>query len=310
MRAIFMGTPAFAVNSLDTLISKNIEVVLVVTKEDKKQGRKMKLEMPPVKQRALELGLEVFQPESIDSEEFTNLIREKKPDLIVVTAYGKILPKQILDIPKHGCINVHASLLPKYRGASPINSCILNGDTVTGITTMFIGEGLDDGDIILKDEIDVLPADNSQTLTEKLAKLSEKTLGNTLTMLTLNMELPRTCQDVEMVSHCTKLTKDMGHIDYTKSADEIINMVRGLQPWPCAYSVYNDVNFKIYSAKKLDNKSLDEPGVISICDNEQLVVTTATNDISIKEVQFAGKKRMNIVDFLRGNKLEVGSRLK
>lgn len=309
MKAIFMGTPDFAVNSLDTLVSKGVQVALVITKEDKKQGRKMKLEMPAVKQRALELGLEVYQPESIKSEQSIQKIKQINPDLIVVTAYGKILPKEILDIPKFGCINVHASLLPKYRGASPINSCILNGDTVTGITTMYIGEGLDDGDIILKDEIDVLPTDNSQILAEKLAKLSEKTLGNTISMLTLNMELPRTKQDEQAATHCTRLTKEMGHIDYTKSADEIINIIRGLQPWPCAYSLYNDVNFKIYSAEKLDTKSSDETGVVSVCDNESLVITTATKDISIKEVQFAGKKRMHIKDFLRGNKLEVGTKL-
>ena len=155
MKAIFMGTPDFAVNSLDTLVSKGLDVALVITKEDKKQGRKMKLEMPAVKKRALELGLEVYQPESVKTIEVIQKIQDINPDVIIVTAYGKILPKEILDIPKYGCINVHASLLPKYRGASPINSCILNGDTVTGITTMYISEGLDAGDIILKDEIDI-----------------------------------------------------------------------------------------------------------------------------------------------------------
>ena len=309
MKAIFMGTPDFAVNSLDSLVSKGLDVALVITKEDKKQGRKMKLEMPAVKKRALELGLEVYQPESVKTIEVIQKIQDINPDVIIVTAYGKILPKEILDIPKYGCINVHASLLPKYRGASPINSCILNGDTVTGITTMYISEGLDAGDIILKDEIDILPSDNAQTLTEKLAKLSEKTLGNTISMLTLNMELPRTKQDENLATHCTRLTKDMGHIDYTKSADEIINTIRGLQPWPCSYSIYNGVTFKIYSAEKLDIKSADETGIISVCDNKQLIITTATKDISIKEVQFAGKKRMKIEDFLRGNKLELGTKL-
>lgn len=309
MRVIFMGTPSFAVNSLDTLIAKGVEVVLVVTKEDKKQGRKMKLEMPPVKQRALELGLEVYQPSSLRDSSTIDIIKEKNPDLILVTAYGKILPKEILDIPRLGCINVHASLLPKYRGASPINSCILNGDTVTGITTMYMSEGLDDGDIILKDELEILPTDNAQTLTEKLAKLSEKTLGNTISMLNMNMELPRIPQEHSSATHCTLLTKKMGHIDYTKSADEIINNIRGLQPWPCAYSIYEDITFKIYSAEKLDIKSSDEVGVITKCSHGELVVTTATKDISVKEVQFPGKKKMDISDFLRGNKLELGVKL-
>lgn len=302
MKAIFMGTPDFAVNSLNTLVSKGVEVALVVTQTDKKQGRKMKLEMPPVKKRALELGIDVYQAENIKSEEAINKIKEINPDLIVVTAYGKILPNEILEIPKYGCINVHASLLPKYRGASPINTAILNGDTVTGITTMYISEELDSGDIIFKDEIDIEAEDNYISLTEKLAKLSEKTLGNTINMLSMNMELPRLKQNHDNASYCTLLTKEMGHIDYSKSSEEIINTIRALS----SFSIYEGTNFKIFKARKLDEKSSDKVGMIVRCNEKELVVSTATKDISLLEVQFAGKKRMQIVDFLRGNRLKEG----
>lgn len=306
MKAIFMGTPEFAVNSLETLSSKGVDIALVITRMDKKQGRNMKLEMPPVKKKALEMGIEVYQPSSIKSEEAISKIKDINPELIVVTAYGGILPKEILEIPKYGCINVHASLLPKYRGASPINSCILNGDSITGITTMFMDEGLDTGDIILKDELEVFLDDDSDILTQKLAKLSEKTLGNTINMLNLNLQLPRERQDEDNASYSFLLTKEMGRIDYTKSADEIVNMIRGLQPWPCAYTTYKDNNFKIYKALKLGTNSLDKVGVILKCSEGELIVTTATNDISILEIQFSGKKRMQVKEFLKGNKLEEG----
>lgn len=310
MKAIFMGTPQFAVNSLETLINAGVDIALVVTRPDKKQGRKMKLEMPPVKKRALELDLEVYQPLDIRSQESILKIKNINPDVIIVTAYGGILPKAILDIPKYGCINVHASLLPKYRGASPINSSIINGDKITGITTMYMDEGLDTGDIILKDEIQISDEDDSDILTDKLAKLSEKTLGNTINMINLGIDLPRTKQDEESASYCSLLKKDTGHIDYSKSSDEIINLIRGLQPWPCAFSIYKDNNFKIYRAIKLDSKSSDKVGLIAKCSNDELIITTATKDISLLEIQFSGKKRMNIKDFLRGNKLEEGVVLK
>ncbi|EJU19977.1 methionyl-tRNA formyltransferase [Peptoanaerobacter stomatis] len=302
MKAIFMGTPQFAVNSLDTLISKGVDVGLVITRTDKKQGRNMKIEMPPVKKRALELGLEVYQPEDIKSQEAIDKIRQINPDIIIVTAYGEILPTEILNMPKYGCINVHASLLPKYRGASPINTCLLNGDNITGITTMYMNEELDSGDIILKDELEISLDDDYVSLTEKLAKLSEKTLGNIINMLNMSMDLPRLQQNHQNATYCTLITKEMGHIDYSKSADEIINTIRGLN----SFSIYNDTNFKIFKAKKLEDKSSDKVGMIVKCDENELVVTTATKDISLLQVQMAGKKKMMIEDFLRGNKLEKG----
>ena len=306
MKAIFMGTPDFAVNSINTLVSKGVEIMLVITQTDKKQGRKMKLEMPPVKKRAIELGIEVYQPEKLKNDETINKIKNINPDLIVVTAYGKILPNEILEIPKYGCINVHASLLPKYRGASPINTAILKGDSITGITTMYISEELDSGDIIFKDEIDIELDDNYISLTEKLAKLSEKTLGNTINMLNMNMQLPRLKQNSDNASYCTLLTKEMGHIDYSKSSDEIINTIRALS----SFSIYEDTKFKIFKAKKLDEKSTDKVGMIVRCNDKEIVVSTATKDISILELQFAGKKKMSVEDFLRGNKLKEGVILK
>ena len=306
MKAIFMGTPDFAVNSINTLVSKGVEIMLVITQTDKKQGRKMKLEMPPVKKRAIELGIEVYQPEKLKNDETINKIKNINPDLIVVKAYGKILTNEILEIPKYGCINVHASLLPKYRGASPINTAILKGDSITGITTMYISEELDSGDIIFKDEIDIELDDNYISLTEKLAKLSEKTLGNTINMLNMNMQLPRLKQNSDNASYCTLLTKEMGHIDYSKSSDEIINTIRALS----SFSIYEDTKFKIFKAKKLDEKSTDKVGMIVRCNDKEIVVSTATKDISILELQFAGKKKMSVEDFLRGNKLKEGVILK
>ena len=306
MKAIFMGTPVFALNSLNTMISMGIDIQLVVTKEDARQGRKMKTGESPVKIRAREAGIDIFQPSSLKDEENINKIRNINPDVIVVTAYGKVLPKEILNIPKFGCINVHASLLPKYRGASPINSCILNGDTITGITTMYMNEKLDEGDIILQDEITIEADDDSQILTEKLAKLSEKTLENTLKMMMMNLEIPRISQNEDESSYCTLLSKEMGHINYFKTADEIINDIRGLQPWPCAYSYYGENNLKIFKAKKTDEKSINKPGTIVQSPKDKLIVATSTNDISIEEVQLSGKKRMKISDFLRGNKLLEG----
>lgn len=304
-----MGTPAFAVHSLDTLINKGVEVVLVITQEDKKQGRKMKLEMSDVKKRALELNLEVYQPHSVRSEESVQKIKALAPDLIVETAYGQYIPKEIIDIPKYGIINVHPSLLPKYRGATPINQAILNGDTVTGVTTMQVDEGMDTGDIILSDEIEIDATDTAQTLSEKLAVLSEKTLGNTINMLHLGIPLNAKPQDDSLATNTTLITKEMGHIDYTKSADEIINHIRGYQPWPCAYSFLNDKSLKIYSAVSTGIKSKQAPGTV-VSSDKALIVSTGTNDIIINELQLAGKNRMNTSDFLRGNKIEIGTVLK
>ena len=310
MKAIFMGTPVFALNSLNTLISLGIEIPLVVTKEDARQGRKMKTGESPVKMKAREANIDILQPSSLKDEDVIRIIRDINPDVIVVTAYGKVLPREILDIPKFGCINVHASLLPKYRGASPINSCILDGDTITGITTMYMNGKLDEGYIILQDELTIEPDDDSQTLTEKLAKLSEKTLENTLKMMMMNIEIPRIEQDETKSSYCTLLSKEKGHINYYKTADEIINTIRGLQPWPCAYSFYNENNIKIFKAEKTNEKSVNQPGTIVKSLKDKLIVATSTYDISIKELQLAGKKRMNISDFLRGNKLLEGEILK
>lgn len=304
-----MGTPAFAVHSLDTLINKGVEVVLVITQEDKKQGRKMKLEMSDVKKRALELNLEVYQPHRVRSEESVQKIKALAPDLIVETAYGQYIPKEIIDIPKYGIINVHPSLLPKYRGATPINQAILNGDTVTGVTTMQVDEGMDTGDIILSDEIEIDATDTAQTLSEKLAILSEKTLGNTINMLHLGIPLNAKPQDGSLATNTTLITKEMGHIDYTKSADEIINHIRGYQPWPCAYSFLNDKSLKIYSAVSTGIESKQAPGTV-VSSDKALIVSTGTNDIIINELQLAGKNRMNTPDFLRGNKIEIGTVLK
>lgn len=303
-----MGTPEFAVYSLDALVETNFDIPFVITQKDKAQGRKKEIIFSPVKKKAIDLDIPVKQYEKISSEEAIIDIEREKPDVIIVSAYGQIIPPQILSIPKHGCINVHASLLPKYRGASPINTAIINGEKYTGITTMYMDTELDTGDIILQDELQIDPKDDAETLTEKLANLSKKTLTNTLNMLQMNLPLPREKQNDDEATYAGIIKKKDAKIDFSMPAEEISNLVRGMLPWPVAHTSLNDKNFKIFKCQDSLIKSEEAPGTIVRLTENAIIVSTGTTDILILEMQIAGKKRMTTSDFLKGNTIDIGTK--
>lgn len=305
MKIIFMGTPEFAVYSLEVLKERNDEVLLVVSQEDKPKGRGKKLQMTPVKEKALEYGYEVFQPKKLREEESVEKLKALEPDLIVVTAFGQILTKEILDIPKYGCINVHASLLPKFRGAAPINFAIIEGEQKTGITTMYMAQGLDTGDMILKDEIEITSEDTAGTLHDKLAILSQKTLRETLDLIE-NGNAPRTVQDDSLSNYAPMMSKELGHLDFSKDAVSIINLSRGVDPWPSSYAKLDGEVVKLFNMKlgnKTENKNYGEIVAVS---SEYIEVIAFDRTVFIYEVQFPNKKRMPVREYLKGNDIKTG----
>lgn len=305
MKIIFMGTPDFAVHSLEVLKERNDEVLLVVSQEDKPKGRGKKLQFTPVKEKALDYGYEVFQPKKVRESEAVEKLRALNPDLIVVTAFGQILTKEILDIPKYGCINVHASLLPRYRGAAPINFAIINGENKTGITTMYMAEGLDTGDMILSDEIEIAEDDTAGKLHDKLAILSKKTLKETLDLIELG-KAPRTVQDDSESNYAPMMGKELGHIDFRKKPKEIINLSRGVDPWPSSYAKLGDEVVKLFKIKignKTENKNYGEILAVS---SEYIEVVADGETVFIHEVQFPNKKRMLVKEYLKGNEIKTG----
>lgn len=305
MKIIFMGTPEFAVYSLEVLNERNDEVLLVVSQEDKPKGRGKKLQMTPVKEKALEYGYEVFQPKKLREEESVEKLKALEPDLIVVTAFGQILTKEILDIPKYGCINVHASLLPKFRGAAPINFAIIEGEQKTGITTMYMAQGLDTGDMILKDEIEITSEDTAGTLHDKLAALSQKTLRETLALIE-NGNAPRTVQDDSLSNYAPMMSKELGHLDFSKDAVSIINLSRGVDPWPSSYVKLDGEVVKLFNMKlgnKTENKNYGEIVAVS---SEYIEVVAFDRTVFIYEVQFPNKKRMPVREYLKGNDIKTG----
>ncbi len=308
MKAIFMGTPEFAISSFEALNESEFEIALVVTQPDRPKGRGKKLQSPPVKIRALENNIEVFQPERIKDSEAIKKIKEVKPDLIVVVAFGQILPKDILEIPKYGCINVHASLLPKYRGAAPINFSIINGEKKTGVTTMYMEEGLDTGDMLLKNEIEITPEDTASTLHDKLAVVGKKTLSDTIKAI-ISGEIKAEKQDDSMSSYAPIMTKELGKINWNMSAESISNLIRGTDPWPSAYTYYDKAVIKLFCPVVIDRLSNEIPGTIVFLSDQGLDIATKDNIVRIKEIQVSGKKRMPVAEFLKGNTLEIGKAL-
>lgn len=309
MRIVFMGTPDFAVPTLENLISKGYEVTLVISQTDKAKGRGKKVLYTPVKEKAIELGLKVFQPVNINTEESINIIKKEEPDAIVVVAYGQILKKDILNIPKYGCINVHASLLPKYRGAAPINWAIINGESITGITTMLMEEGLDSGDILLKKEVDILYNETAGELHDRLKVIGANLLTETLERLN-NNSIVRIPQNHSEATYAPMMTKELGKIDWEKDAHTIYNLVRGTQPWPSTYTTYKDINVKILEVDIVKKFSDEQCGKVLKVSDEGIYVNTSDNCIVIKKLQFPGKKSMKVSDFLRGNSFEAGIVLK
>ena len=309
MRVIFMGTPDFAVGTLEEIIKAGHEVALVVTQPDKPKGRGKAMQFTPVKECALKHGIEVFQPVKVRESANVEYLRKFNADIMIVVAFGQILPKSILDMPKYGCVNVHASLLPKYRGAAPIQWAVINGEEVTGVTTMLMDDGFDTGDMIAKRQVRLDENETGGSLFDKLADVGAKLCVETMDML-LNGTAEFTPQDNEASTHTAMIHKELGEIDWNKSAVEIERLIRGLNPWPSAYTHLNGKTFKIWQAKVLDENSDKEPGNISKINKNDFCVQTGDGQLILKEVQLEGKKRMDAGSFLRGNQLEEGMAFK
>lgn len=301
MNVIYMGTPDFAVPALKKLAESKHTVSAVFTQPDKPRGRKMIMTPPDVKVCALEFDIPVYQPESMKNGEALEIIKKYNPDVIVVAAYGKILPKEILDFPKYGCVNIHGSLLPKYRGAAPIQQSVLNGDKVTGITTMLMDVGLDTGDILQTVETEIGENETSGELFDRLAILGGDLILETLTSLEKG-EITPIKQDEALATHTAKIDKSYCPIDFSKSADEVHNKVRGLNPWPVATTVIDGKNVKVYSTR-ICNKNGESGTIISV---KPLTIACGEKSVEILELQLEGKKRMTSDAFLAGHKLEVG----
>jgi methionyl-tRNA formyltransferase len=300
MRIIFFGTPKFAIPSLKALLESEEEIAAVVTQTDKKVGRGRIFQPSPVKELAISSGIKILQPANINDFSFLNELTAIKPDMIVVVAYGKILPQHILKLPPFGCINVHASLLPKYRGAAPIQWAIINGEELTGVTTMLMDKGLDTGDIMLQEKTEISDEDNAETLSKKLSETGALLLIKTIRGLKDDSVKPAPQEGIP--SYAPPLKKENGKIDWTKSAKEIFNLVRGLYPWPCAYCYLNNERIKIIKVKALEGTGISRK--IERAGKEELVIGTGKGLISIIELQPEGKRTMSAVSFLHGRRLE------
>lgn len=309
MKAVFMGTPDFAVPTLQKMIDMGIEVTAVVTQPDKAKGRGKKVIYSPVKECALAHDLPVYQPVRIRKEpEFIQTLRDMQPDVIVVVAFGQILPKEILDIPRLGCVNVHASLLPKFRGAAPIQWSIIDGEEVTGVTTMLMDVGLDTGDMLLKAEIPMDPKETGGSLHDKLAAVGGELLEKTLIGLEAGTIVPEKQDDSQAGEYARMLDKELGHIDFNQPAVVIERLIRGLNPWPSAYTYIDGKTLKIWEAEVLDRNYGCEYGEVAEVTRNCLIIQTGIGALSVKSVQLQGKKRMDIAAFLNGYTIEKGTR--
>lgn len=304
MRVVFMGTPDFSVPALERIATEH-EVVAVVTQKDKPKGRGMSVSYTPVKESALKLNIPVLQPDKVKEESFVEELRDLNPDVIVVIAFGQILSNDILTLPKYGCINVHASLLPKYRGAAPIQWAVIDGEEKSGVCTMKMDEGLDTGDIIDVDEITLDPKETGGSLFDKLAKLGGELILKTLQ----NLEFGKATfikQDDSKSTYAKKMTKELGHIDFTKDAESIERLIRGLNPWPSAFTYLDGKVMKIWDADVVDAGGV--PGTVISEDKDSFVIATGSKALKVNELQLEGKKRMKASDFLNGRSIE-GSKL-
>lgn len=308
MKTIFMGTPEFAIPSLK-VVSQNTDLKLIFTKEDKRNARGNKIIYSPVKQFGLDNDIEVIQPKRMKDEEVIDKIKEVNPDLIVVVAYGKILPKEIIDIPKYGIINVHSSLLPKYRGASPIHSAILNGDKESGVSIMYIEEGLDSGDVILKEICEITEDDTLGTLHDRLKELGAIGLEKALKLIEVG-EVKAEKQDDSKVTFVKPITKEQAKIDWNNTKEVIFNQIRGLNPFPGAYT-HNEKNenIKIYKSEKLEKEYVGENGTVVEMTKKGPVVKVANGALRLLEIKFEGKKLQSGADVVNGRKMTVGEKL-
>lgn len=305
MRIVFMGTPDFAVPSLQALIDAGHDVCAVYTQPDKPQGRKQILTAPPVKTLALEHDIPVFQPNTLKNEDEQARLRELAPEVIIVVAYGKLLPKAVLDIPPHGCINVHGSLLPRWRGAAPIQWAVIAGDEMAGVTTMQMAEGLDTGDMLLTYETKIGEKETAGELFDRLAQSGAELLTQTLVKLD---EITPRPQDDAQSCYAHMLDKQMAVIDWSKSAHEIDCLIRGLNPWPIALTTLSGERLKVFAAEKANGNG--EPGTVLEADPKKgLTVACGEGALKLIEIQLVGGKRMKATDFLRGHAIEVGTKL-
>lgn len=320
MRIVYMGTPEFAAVALDAIVKEH-EVVAVITQPDKPQGRNRKLVPTPVKVKAQAYDIPVYQPVKIREEESVQMIRDYNPDVIVVAAYGQILPESILNIPKYGCINIHASLLPKYRGAAPIERAIIDGEVMTGVTTMYMEKGLDTGDMIEKAEVPITGEDTGASLHDKLAEAGAALILTTLAKLEAGT-VTRTKQDDAQSCYAAMLTKELGRMDFTRPAVELERLIRGLNPWPCAYTTIDGKNVKLYKAEVINldaqmRQTLQEkseqtltftPGEIVEVAKKYFVIACGEGALRVRNLQPEGKKAMDTSAYLNGNPLKPGMR--
>lgn len=308
LKTVFMGTPDFAVPCLDRLLSEGHQVLAVVTQPDRPKGRGRKLTPSPVKEAALAHGLPVLQPEKVKDPEFIARLAALKPDIIVVVAFGQFLPAALLDLPPLGCINVHASLLPRYRGAAPIHRAIIDGETATGVTTMYMDAGMDTGDMILKAEIPISPAETTGELHDRLKVLGARVLAETLAAIAAG-EAPRTPQDNGAATYAPLLTRDIERIDWQQPAKAIHNLVRGLDPWPGAYCRHGGKLLKVWRCEVVPVAGGGKPGQIIAAGPAGIVVAAGEGAVRLTEVQPENRRRMDAGEYMRGYSSDAAATL-
>ena len=308
MNIIFMGTPDFAVGALEAILNAGHNVQLVVTQPDKAQGRSKELKPPAVKVCAMEHNLPVFQPEKIKKEEAVKVLKQYDADLYVVAAFGQILSREILDLPKFGCVNIHASLLPKYRGAAPIQWAVIDGEEKTGITIQQMNEGVDTGDILLQKEYYLAKDETGASLFDRLCTLGADAIVEAIDMIEKGTVCP-VKQNEEEATHAKMLSKAMGEIDFSMDAVKIERLIRGLNSWPSAYTYYKGKTMKIWGANVCEAEKDSKPGIVIAKDKESFTVVCGKDALQIFDVQLEGKKRMHVKDFLLGCSIEIGEQL-
>ena len=305
MKIVYMGTPDFAVPPLQKLCESGYRVELVVTQPDKARDRGKKVQLTPVKEKALEFGIEVLQPEKIrDNREFLDRIKGIDPDLIVVAAYGKLLPAELLQIPRLGCINIHASLLPKYRGAAPIHRSVINGEETTGVTLMYMEEGLDTGDMISARPTKIGRKTTAE-LHDELSVMGADLLIKTLPCIEMGIN-GHTKQDDSLATYAPMIGKEDEQVDFSRTPEEIEQLIRGLNSWPGAYTIYKGERMKLWEAEALDEKSKEPDGTILDVSKNGIKVAAGGRILLLKRIQLQGKKAMDVSEYLAGNKIETG----
>lgn len=304
MQIVFMGTPDFSVPVLEALAGSRHQVIGVVTQPDKPKGRGGAVAMTPVKEKALELGIPVYQPVKVRDPEFVQVLKDLNPDIIVVVAFGQILKKNVLELPVFGCVNIHASLLPRYRGSAPIQWAVINGEKESGVTTMMMDEGIDTGDMLEKASVELESDETGGSLHDKLSAMGAELILSTLSKIE-DGTITRTPQTNENTCYARMLKKSMGDIDWTMDAVSIERLIRGLNPWPSAYTRWNQKTLKIWKAEALKDEYEGTCGEVVYRDKNAIYVKTGGGTLSLKELQPEGKKRMEVEAFLRGYPVEM-----